>query len=107
MGKRKRAGSQERDPFEPLAGVVVDSFDLHGFHATEARAAVIDFLRRAQQRTPDGLVHIITGRGRGSPGRPVLKGVVKALLQSGAVPVRTWDEDLDGGGFLVRLGALR
>ena len=106
MGKRKGAGSADRNPFEPLEGAVSGTIDLHGFQASEARAAVIAFLRRAQQTSPNGLVHLITGKGRGSPGRPVLKGAVKSLLRSGAVPVLAWGEDLDGGGFLVRLGPL-
>jgi hypothetical protein len=92
------------NPFEPLEGAVADTLDLHGFGAAQAHAAVITFLRRVQRQSPDGLVHLITGKGRGSPGRPVLKGVVKSLLRSGAVPVHAWGEDLEGGGFLVRLG---
>ena len=106
MAKRNRA-LEDRNPFDPLDGAVSHSIDLHGFAATEARAAVIDFLRRARRQSPDGLVHVITGKGRGSPGRPVLKGAVKALLRSGEVPLLAWGEDLDGGGFLVRLGPLR
>src|SRR5919109_4880637 len=101
MARRKRRVSEQRNPFEPLEGDVVDTIDLHGFQASEARPAVIAFLRRAQQRWPRGLVHIITGRGRGSPGRPVLKNTVRALLQSGAVPAQAWGEDLNGGGILV------
>src|SRR5215211_4878129 len=97
---------RSRNPFEPLEGAVDDTLDLHGFGAAEARAAVITFLRRVQRQSPDALVHLITGKGRGSPGRPVLKGVVKSLLRSSAVPVHEWGEDLDGGGFLVRLGPL-
>jgi DNA-nicking Smr family endonuclease len=107
MPKRKRAAAQERNPFEPLDGPVSDTLDLHGFQASEARAAVIAFLRRSQQKSPNGLVHVITGKGRGSPGRPVLKGAVKSLLESSAVTVLAWGEDLNGGGFLVRLGPLR
>jgi DNA-nicking Smr family endonuclease len=103
MAKRGRGASGDRNPFEPLDGAVSDSIDLHGFQAAEARAAVISFLQRTQRQSPNGLVHIITGKGRGSPGRPVLKSAVKVLLQAGTVPVQAWGEDLDRGGFLVRL----
>lgn len=54
-------------------------------------------------RQPGALVHVITGKGRGSPGRPVLKSKVKALLRTGALPVAAWGGDLDGGGYLIRL----
>lgn len=92
-----------RDPFEPLFGAPADTLDLHGFRADEAVAAANEFIKRAQRRTPGGLVHIITGRGRGSAGGPVLKPRVRSLLKGGLLPVAAWGEDLDGGGFLVRL----
>src|SRR5687767_13755141 len=107
MAKRKPPAAEARDPFDPLDGIVTDTIDLHGFRASEVKSAVVAFLRRAEQRTPNALVHVITGKGRGSPGRPVLKTAVRALLQSGAVPVHAWGEDLYGGGFLVRLGRRR
>jgi DNA-nicking Smr family endonuclease len=92
-----------RNPFEPLEGHVADTIDLHGMTAAEAEAAVAAFLRRCHRRAPGALVHIITGRGRGSPGRPVLKPKVKAMLKQGELPAAAWGEDLDGGGYLVRL----
>jgi DNA-nicking Smr family endonuclease len=107
MAKGKRRSSEQRNPFEPLDGTVVGALDLHGFQASEVRTTVVAFLHRAQQRSPNGLVHIITGKGRGSSGPPVLKNAVKSLLQSGAVAVQAWGEDLNGGGFLVRLGPQR
>jgi DNA-nicking Smr family endonuclease len=91
------------NPFEPLDGVVADSIDLHGMTGAEAVAAATAFVRRVQKRAPGSLVHIITGRGRGSPGRPVLKPKIRTLLRAGELPVRAWGEDLDNGGFLVRL----
>jgi DNA-nicking Smr family endonuclease len=92
-----------RNPFEPLDGTVDDSLDLHGMPAAEAVPAAAAFVRRVQRRAPGALVHIITGRGRGSPGRPVLKPKVRSMLKAGGLPVEAWGEDLDGGGFLVRL----
>jgi DNA-nicking Smr family endonuclease len=91
------------NPLEPLDGPAADTLDLHGMSAAEAVAAASAFVRRVHKRQPGALVHLITGRGRGSPGRPVLKPKVRTLLRSGELPVREWGEDLDGGGFLVRL----
>ncbi|MGH7464141.1 MAG: hypothetical protein ACREK1_03135 [Longimicrobiales bacterium] len=48
-------------------------------------------------------MHVITGRSKGSPGRPVLKSRVKTMLRAGALPVEAWGPDLDDGGFLIRL----
>lgn len=93
----------DRNPFEPLDGPVADSMDLHGMTGVEATDAARAFILRARRRSPGGLVHIITGRGRGSPGRPVLKTRIRTLLRSGVLPVEDWGEDLTGGGFLVRL----
>ena len=90
-------------PLEPLRGPVDDTLDLHGMSGIEAVAAVTAFVERVRKRQPGALVHVITGRGRGSPGRPVLKPKVKALLRSGTLPVAEWAEDLDGGGYLIRL----
>lgn len=88
---------------EPLDGPVEDTLDLHGMTAVEAVAATAAFVLRVRKRRPGALVHVITGRGRGSAGRPVLKPKVRALLRSGELPVSDWGEDLDGGGFLLRL----
>ena len=93
-----------RNPFDPLDGPVDDTLDLHGFGAAEARTAAAAFLERTRRRTPGGLVHLITGKGRGSPGHPVLKTMIRTMLRSGELPAAAWGEDLDGGGFLVRLG---
>lgn len=98
-----RRPSAARDPFEPLSGPVSDTLDLHGFAGPEAVTAMSAFITRAQRRAPGTLVHVITGRGRGSPGMPVLKTRVRTLLREGTLPVAAWGEDLDGGGFLVRL----
>jgi DNA-nicking Smr family endonuclease len=86
-----------------LDGPVDDTLDLHGMTGTEAAPAVTAFLLRVRKRQPGALVHVITGRGRGSAGRPVLKSRVKTLLRSGTLPVAEWAEDLDGGGYLIRL----
>lgn len=87
-----------RDPL--LDAKPADSLDLHGFRADEVAPAVERFLRRQPTGT---VVHIITGRGRGSPGKPVLGPRVKALLAgrlSGLVS--DYAKDLSDGGYLVR-----
>jgi DNA-nicking Smr family endonuclease len=88
---------------EPLDGPVHDSLDLHGMTGIEAVTAVTDFVRRVHRRQPGALVHVITGKGRGSTGRPVLKTRVRTLLRSDSLPVAAWGEDLEGGGYLIRL----
>jgi dsDNA-specific endonuclease/ATPase MutS2 len=102
MGRRS-SSSDPPNPFEPLSGPIADTLDLHGMRASEALPAVTAFLQRAQRRAPGALVHIITGKGRGSPGRPVLKTRVRTHLRSAEVPVADFGVDLDGGGYIVRL----
>lgn len=77
-----------------------DTIDLHGFRAHEVRGAIEPFLKR--QRS-GAVVHIITGRGRGSPGKPALGPRVRALLHGDLRSlVAEMTKDLDEGGFLVR-----
>jgi hypothetical protein len=101
--RRSRAGPPGGNPFEPLEGDVADTLDLHGFDAAAAERAVLEFVRRVQRRSPGALVHVITGKGRRSAGAPVLKRSIRTLLRTGPLPVADWGEDLDGGGYLVRL----
>ena len=88
---------------EPLDGPVADTLDLHGMTWSQAEPAVVAFLNGIRKRERGALVHIITGKGRGSPGHPVLKTRVRTLLKSGSLSVEAWGTDLDGGGFLIRL----
>ena len=105
MARRSRSPDPPPNPFEPLEGKITATLDLHGFRATEARAGVETFLREEHRRQPGGLVHIITGKGRGSERGPVLKKTVGTLLHGGVVAafVASWGSDLDSGGYLVRL----
>ena len=95
--------ASRHDPFEPLSGPVADTLDLHGMTAAEALLATTAFIRRVHRRTPGALVHVITGRGRGSRGMPVLKTRVRTLLRTGDLPIAEFTSDLDGGGYLIRL----
>lgn len=99
-----RSTGPGRDPFDPLDGPVDQTLDLHGTAAYQVEAQVTNFLRQAQRRNPGGLVHLITGRGRGSVDGPVLKPMVKRLLGGKlAGLVEASGPDLDEGGYLVRL----
>src|SRR6266496_5212705 len=44
-------------------------------------SAVRSFLNSWRSRTTGAIVHIITGKGKGSANGPVLRGLVKSLLQ--------------------------
>ena len=90
--------------FSLLDAKPVATLDLHGFTAPEAELAVRNFVQTWRKRSPSSVVHIITGKGRGSGGRPVLLGVVKRMLSGElAASVLEFDLDLDEGGYLVRV----
>ena len=81
-----------------------ETLDLHGYSGVEVRVFLTTFLREAQRRHPGGLLHLITGRGRGSTGAPVVKPLVKGVLTGTPHGVaEAWGKDETDGGFLVRL----
>jgi len=82
---------------------VAATLDLHGMTAAEAKERAAAFLGSSARARPGSVVHIITGRGRNSPTGSVLKPAVRTVLRSAGPAVAEWDEDVDGGGFLVRL----
>lgn len=70
----------------------------------DAERRVADFLRTQARVRPGQVVHVITGKGRGSAGRPVLPGAVRRVLAGDVARfVAQWDKDLDEAGFLIRL----
>jgi DNA-nicking Smr family endonuclease len=93
------------DSRDPLHDARADAeLDLHGFGAAETPAAVRAFLQTWQRRKSGAIVHIITGKGKGSPGGPVLRGVVAGLLKGAPVSlVADWAPDDAAGGFRVRV----
>lgn len=96
------------NPFDRLSGRVDEELDLHGFSGIDAKVMIESFLKAAQKRCPGGLLHIITGRGKGSPGRPVVKPVIRAaLVAAPSTVVKEWGKDDHDGGFLVRLAGRR
>ena len=108
MGRRKkRHGSRSpgfggQDPF--LDARPGATLDLHGSTGLQAESRTHDFIVTQARVSPGAMVHIITGRGHGSGGRPVLPGAVKRVLQGSASQfVADFDKDLDDGGYLVRL----
>ena len=92
-----------RNPFDPFDGPVAATLDLHGQTATQALASLESFLATSRKRHRDGLVHVITGKGKNSGEKgPVLPGRVNAALKRSPL-VDAHVKDSDGGGFLVRL----
>jgi DNA-nicking Smr family endonuclease len=82
----------------------VATLDLHGDTALEAERRVKDFIATHARISRGRVVHIITGRGLGSGGRPVLPGAVRRALASEVGRfVQEYDRDLDEAKFLVRL----
>ena len=76
------------------------TLDLHGFTEAEARAAIEKLVRASSGK----LVHIITGKGKGSNGGPVLKTAVRGMLKGSLAPlVKDWSLDAGDGGFRVLL----
>jgi len=103
--KRSRGGVPSFGGFDPLLDATpAATLDLHGDTALEAERRVRDFIRTHARIHGGRVLHVITGKGRGSAGRPVLPGAVRRVL-SGDVArfVAEWDKDLDEAGFLIRL----
>jgi DNA-nicking Smr family endonuclease len=81
-----------------------DALDLHGFTAIEVPSAIRSFLDSWRRRKPGAIVHIITGKGKRSQDGPVLRGVVKTLLQGELRSmVAQWDLDDGEGGYKVQV----
>ncbi|MDH5197770.1 MAG: Smr/MutS family protein [Gemmatimonadota bacterium] len=90
---------------DPLLDAVPDAtLDLHGMTVVEARRAVTAFVRLWGGRKPGAVLHVITGKGRGSAGRPALRPAVRRMLRTELRPaLADWTMDLDEGGFLLQL----
>jgi DNA-nicking Smr family endonuclease len=105
MARRHRPGTPQFSSSDSLLdGEPAATLDLHGFGAEEARRTLKGWLEAVRRRHTGGVVHIVTGKGRGSSAGPVLKPLVRQMLQG---PLRTHiadsSEDIDGGGYRVRL----
>lgn len=93
------------DASDPLLDApVAERLDLHGHTAASAAALVRGCLASWARRGPGTVVHLITGKGRGSRGAPVLRGLVGRMLQGELRSlVARWALDDDEGGYKVRL----
>ncbi len=106
---RRRKRGRAKEPEFGFFGDLLDAkpvaiLDLHGDTALEAERRVRDFIQTQSRIAKGKVVHIITGRGLGSRGRPVLPGAVRKVL-TGEMSrfIQEFDRDLDEAGFLVRL----
>jgi len=82
----------------------VATLDLHGFPAGEVEAALKAFLETWKTRAPGAVVHVITGRGRGSKGAPILRPLVRRVLRNlPAGTIREFALTANEGGYRVRL----
>ncbi len=80
-------------------------FDLHGQTVVEAASNAERFLRAQARARPGAVVRLITGRGRSGGGAPVrtrVRGLLRALKESGSV-VRDYLLEDTEGSYLVRL----
>jgi len=105
VSKRGRRRHPVLDSTDSLLDARAEAeLDLHGFSAAEAPLAVRAFLERWQRRKAGAVVLIITGKGKGSPNGPVLRGLVKNLLRGELYAlVKEWRLDDGEGGYRVKV----
>jgi DNA-nicking Smr family endonuclease len=91
---------------DPLLDARPDAtLDLHGMSVVEGVHAVRSFVTLWRGRRSGAVLHVITGKRRGSAGRPALRPAVWSLLRGELrAAVRDWALDADEGGFLLRVG---
>jgi hypothetical protein len=101
---RHRTRQPRFDSSDTLLGGTAATLDLHGDTVAAARAHVTQFLAARARTAPGSLVHIITGKGKGSTGGVKLRPMVAALLRGDCARfVKDWARDVDDGGFRVRV----
>lgn len=83
---------------------VVEELDLHGLTGDQAEQRLEMFLDRVAVTARGEVVRVITGRGAGSHGPPVLQGLVRDALNGWLRHrVAEWAVDVGGGAYLVRV----
>jgi len=88
---------------ELLDAPVADTIDLHGLSAFEAEQTVRKVVENWHRRG-GGVLHFITGKGKGSVAGPVIKKKVAAMLKGELTAyVADYSPDITGGGFKVRV----
>ncbi len=86
-----------------LSEMPVAKLDLHGFTSAQARPRVRDFLTTHSRISAGRVVHLITGKGTGSEGEAVLRGLVRDMLDyEFAAHISDSAGMLGGGGWVVR-----
>jgi len=104
MGKRRIPQVAHEPPATLHFAVVEGEVDLHGLTARQAETRVAGFVGSWAMRAPGAVVRIITGRGVGSEGAPVIQRRVREQLSGSlADAVSEWAVDIGGGAFLVRV----
>ncbi|HEY8259236.1 MAG TPA: Smr/MutS family protein [Gemmatimonadales bacterium] len=81
------------------------TFDLHGQAVSEAAVNAERFLRAQAKARRDGVVRLITGRGRAGGGAPIrtrVRSLLRGLQERGEV-VREFVLEHSDGSFLIRL----
>ena len=77
---------------------VAVTLDLHGRTQAEARAAIETLVQASSGK----LLCVITGKGKGSAGGPVLKTLVRGMLKGSLAPlIRDWSLDAGEGGYRI------
>ena len=100
----KRATNPRWDHHDPLLDAKpAATLDLHGLTRSQAEAALRSWLAAAARRHAGKVVHVVTGKGKGSAGAAVLKPAAARVIKCAGPIVADWAEDVDGGGYLVRL----
>ena len=100
----RRSASPRFDSHDSLLDApIAGTFDLHGMTRLQAEAALRSYLQAATRAHAGKVVHVITGKGRGSAKGSVLRPAAVAVLKGMGPMVAEYDKDVDGGGFLVRL----
>ena len=106
MGRKRRMAEVSGTPIAGslLGQPVARTLDLHGRTAEEAERLVPDFILTSTRVASGQVVRIVTGKGIGSAGKPVLLPLVRQWLETDlARYVDTVSLDTDGGSYLVRM----
>jgi DNA-nicking Smr family endonuclease len=104
MGKRRASRPAAGSPRTLHGAIVAGELDLHGRSARQAEQRLKMYVERMTVSAPGAVVRVITGRGAGSAGAPVLQGVVRDALTGWLRHrVAEWAVDVGSGAYLVRL----